>query len=99
MNDHHEEINVNFVAVSGDLTDSGERSEFLKFKEIMSALDIPYIQLIGNHDVWPYVDGLVADRPNGDSVINELFDDVFEEAKAFFDYWDDGTRLSYAWNP
>ncbi len=44
---------IRFVAVLGDITDSGERSEFLKAKEILDALDIPWIPILGNHDVFP----------------------------------------------
>ena len=49
--------NIRFVMVLGDITDTAERSEFLKAREILNALndaDIPYIPLIGNHDIWPY---------------------------------------------
>jgi len=98
VNDHYEAEGIEFVLVSGDLTDSGERSEFLKFKEIMDALDIPYIPLIGNHDVWPYNDDTVGTRPNGDSLINTIFETVFDDAALFFDDWDDGSRLEYTWN-
>jgi len=98
VNDHYKAEGIEFVVVSGDLTDSGERSEFLKFKEIMDVLDIPYIPLIGNHDVWPYTDDTVCTRPNGDSLINVIFEDVFDEAAAFFDRWDNGSRLTYTWN-
>ncbi|MCP4124243.1 MAG: hypothetical protein GY751_21055 [Bacteroidetes bacterium] len=93
VNDHYEEDGIEFVLVSGDLTDSGERSEFLKFKEIMDALDVPYIPLIGNHDIWPYNDDTVGTRPNGDSLINTIFETVFVDAAVFFDDWDDGNRL------
>lgn len=99
INEVHTEEGIAFVVVSGDLTDSGERSEFLKFKEIMGDLEIPYVPLIGNHDVWPYTNDTIGNRPNGDSLINVLFEDIFTEAADFFDTWDNGTRLEYAWNP
>jgi predicted MPP superfamily phosphohydrolase len=66
--------NIKFVVVSGDLTGSAEKSEFLKFKEIMSDLQMPYVPVIGNHDVWPYVRYQTeAPFANGDSVMNEVF--------------------------
>lgn len=45
---------IRFVVVLGDISDTAEESEFLKAREILDRLDIPYIPIIGNHDVWPY---------------------------------------------
>jgi len=50
--------NIKFVVVLGDISDTAEKSEFLKGREILNKLNehgIPYIPLIGNHDTWPYV--------------------------------------------
>lgn len=92
--------NIKFVIASGDLTDSGEKSEFLKFKEIMDGLEVPYVPGIGNHDVWPYVRYQdEAPYACGDSVMNEVFKDVFDRAKIFFTNWDDGTRSIRTFNP
>ncbi|MEZ5004361.1 MAG: metallophosphoesterase [Chitinophagales bacterium] len=99
LNENHESYNIDFVVVSGDLTDSGEESEFYKFKEIMSSLKIPYVPLIGNHDVWPYTRDTIAPLPTGDSLINYIFEDVYDANKLFFDTWDDGTRLTKNYNP
>jgi hypothetical protein len=99
LNDNAAEKGIDFVIVSGDLTDSGEKSEFYKFKEIMSTLNIPYVPMIGNHDVWPYTKQEEATHPYGDSLMNEIFEDVYESAKSFFDTWDDGTRTKRTWNP
>lgn len=99
INANHLEKNIKFVVVSGDLTDSGEISEFLKFKEIMDVLTIPYIPLIGNHDVWPYTKAERAPFPSGDSLINNIFESTFEDVKAIMDDWDDGTRLTRILNP
>jgi len=57
--------NIKFVVVLGDIADTAEKSEFLKAREILSRLNdpngdgdisdgIPYIPIIGNHDIWPY---------------------------------------------
>jgi hypothetical protein len=65
INDIKKDHNIAFVVVLGDITDTAEKSEFLKAREILSKLNdpngdgdtsdgIPYIPLIGNHDVWPY---------------------------------------------
>lgn len=59
------EKNVKFVVVLGDIADTAEKSEFLKAREILSILNdpngdgditdgIPYIPVIGNHDIWSY---------------------------------------------
>jgi hypothetical protein len=56
---------IKFVVILGDIADTAEKSEFLKAREILSKLNdpdqdgdtsdgIPYIPLIGNHDIWPY---------------------------------------------
>jgi hypothetical protein len=100
INANYEAKNIKFVIVSGDLTDSGEKSEFEKFKEIMSACKIPYVPLMGNHDTWPYVRyQFESEKADGDSVINEVFKDVYDSCKHFFQLWNDGTRLTQTLNP
>jgi len=50
---------LRFVVVSGDLTEKGRNDEFVKFKEIMDKLTIPYYVIPGNHDfVWSESGGL-----------------------------------------
>lgn len=100
INENASEKNIKFVVVTGDITDSGERSEFEKAKEILDALEIPYVPTIGNHDIWPYVRyEFEAPYAYGDSVMFEVFKDVYDKAKDFFDMWDDGTRLTPTFNP
>lgn len=99
INANKDSLNIRFVIVTGDLTDSGERSEFLKCKEIMSALTVPYIPFIGNHDVWPYTRHDEAATPCGDSLINTLFREEWETARSFFSGLDSGTKFTRIWNP
>ncbi len=100
INAHHIEKNIRFVIVSGDITDSGERSEFEKAKEILDLLEIPYIPLIGNHDAWPYVRyGEEAYAANGDSVMNEVFSSTFDTLSSFFSEKNDTTRTQLTYNP
>lgn len=82
---------VKFVFVTGDLTDTAERSEFLAAKRILDELEMPYIPLMGNHDVWPFtgpkldldpIGGDEADAPEGDRYFEETFRDSFERAAA-----------------
>lgn len=92
--------NIKFVIVSGDLTGSAEKSEMIHCRDILNKLQIPYVPIIGNHDIWPYVrynyEALYA---YGDSVWNEVFDSVFTANKLFFENWDDGTRLQRTYDP
>jgi 3',5'-cyclic AMP phosphodiesterase CpdA len=100
INAHAAQFDIRFVVVTGDITDSGERSEFEKAKEILNALNIPYVPQIGNHDIWPYVSYQnEAEYAYGDSVMYEVFRDVYDSLKNFFDVWDDGTRLTRVFNP
>jgi parallel beta-helix repeat protein len=54
INEHEESNNIHFVAVLGDISDSGEKSELIKARDILNGLNVPYIPVIGNHDIWPY---------------------------------------------
>lgn len=100
INENAEAKGIRFVLVTGDITDSGERSEFEKAKEILNALKIPYVPTIGNHDIWPYVRYQdEAPYAYGDSIMAEVFKDVYDSLKNFFDFWDDGTRLTRVLNP
>ena len=45
---------LDFAVVLGDLTDSGESSELTGARNLLDGLQIPWIPLLGNHDVWPY---------------------------------------------
>jgi hypothetical protein len=47
---------IKFVVVLGDISDTAEYSEFLKAREILNMIKVPYIPVIGNHDVWPYTE-------------------------------------------
>jgi parallel beta-helix repeat protein len=54
INEHEESDNIHFVVVLGDMSDSGEKSELLRAREFLNKLNVPYIPVIGNHDIWPY---------------------------------------------
>lgn len=99
INEYADSLKIKFVIVTGDITDSGERSEFLKFKEIMDELKIPYIPQIGNHDVWPYTKNDEASTPCGDSLMNDIFAGQYLRLASLFLHWDNGTRLTRNLNP
>ena len=77
-------LNPDFVVALGDLTDSGERSEFLKAKSILKSLTASYIPMLGNHDTRPYA------RPDGEAEIpgDCYFGEYFYNIFADIFYWD-----------
>jgi len=57
INNNKDVYKIKFVAVLGDVTQSAENSEILKAKSILDTLNtlqVPWIPLTGNHDIWPY---------------------------------------------
>src|SRR5690606_8581962 len=66
---------------------------------ILDVLKIPYVPMIGNHDVWSYTSFHEATVPFGDSLINTVFQETFEMLQDTFFSWDNGTRLNRVWNP
>ncbi len=55
INNNYNSQNIKLVFVLGDITASAEISELTKAKEILDLLAVPYVPLMGNHDVWPYI--------------------------------------------
>jgi 3',5'-cyclic AMP phosphodiesterase CpdA len=80
-----EEYDIRFVAATGDYADSGERSEALKAREILDQLRVPYLPVIGNHDLWPHAAGEEAPDPVGDRFFEEVFADQFLLLGSLFD--------------
>ena len=72
INSNHKEENIKFLVILGDISDTAEKSEFLKAKEILDELEIPYIPLIGNHDTFSYT-GDNEPENIGDSYFEEVF--------------------------
>ena len=46
--------NIKFVAVLGDFTNSAELSELQAAIDELNELAVPWLPIIGNHDIWPY---------------------------------------------
>lgn len=87
INSRKEAYNIKFVAVLGDITDSGERSEFEKARELLEQLEVPYVPVIGNHDIWPYTrgsSGVEAPIPIGDRYFLEVFSEQLDELRLNF---------------
>lgn len=80
---------IQFVMLLGDLTDSGEMSEYVMAKGIMDELAVPYFPLIGNHDMWPYywaTEETFAETPvpTGDEAFEGVFADHFAALASAF---------------
>jgi len=96
INGNYERQNIKFVVVDGDISDTAEYSEFLKAREILNQLKIPYIPLIGNHDIWPNTQKLTTDpdglggrwntikekRKEGEPLGDEYFEKIFWQDNA-----------------
>ena len=99
INANAKKKNIRFVIVTGDLTDSGEQSEFDKANEILSSLSIPFVPQIGNHDVVSHTKTLHASTAFGDSLCNVVFKSEFDTLSRFADKWDDGFRQTRVYSP
>ena len=69
-----------FVVVGGDITASAQETEFAAAKKLLGDLVMPYVPVMGNHDIWSY-DQVVGDRtetPAGDVLFAQTFSSVFE---------------------
>ena len=75
---------IQFLAVLGDITNTAEKSQFIKAKSILDKLNdpngdgdttdgIPYVPVFGNHDVWPYTDLGEAASSLGEIYFDEIF--------------------------
>ena len=100
VNQRAEEIA--FVVVLGDLTDSGERSEFEAARRELEELEVPWVPLLGNHDTWPYAWSKAdegweeAGSPTGDELLSEIFAEEFEQAATAFPSL---VHADPVWNP
>jgi parallel beta-helix repeat protein len=78
INDNQSNYNIKFVIVLGDISDSGEYSELKKAKDILDKLEVPYVPVIGNHDIWPYTDEEEF-NPSYLRYFEPVFKDAFEK--------------------
>ena len=85
------DYNIKFVVVTGDISDTAEYSEFITARNILNELKIPYIPIIGNHDIWPYIQKINSGPDGGklgritsilervqDKTVESLGDEYFE---------------------
>ena len=92
INERRGQYDIRFVIVPGDLTDSAERSEFSKAKQILDGLEVAYVPMLGNHDIWPYIRNpdrtwKEADHARGDAVFEEVFKTHFRKLARLLPNW------------
>ncbi len=56
--DHFDEIGVDFVAITGDITSEGEEESLIKYTEAISTRNYEVFSCTGNHDVTAIANGL-----------------------------------------
>jgi parallel beta-helix repeat protein len=91
INDNKTKYNFKFVVVLGDISDSGEYSELKKAKNILDNLEIPYVPVIGNHDIWPY-----TDEEEFNPSYLRYFEPVFRDA---FEKLANNPDFNFEWQP
>jgi hypothetical protein len=99
INANAQKRDIRFVIVTGDLTDSGEKSEFEKANEILSTLIVPFVPQIGNHDVVSHTRSSWDSTASGDALCNLVFKREFDTLQHFADLWDDGYRQLRVYSP
>ena len=84
---------IDFVVSVGDLTDSMTAEQVRNLKRIMQNLKVPWLPVMGNHDLWSYdrdVSGRVmwhTTKPLAFSEFKEIFRKEFDTALKFFQDW------------
>ena len=81
---------IALVVVTGDITDSAERSEFLVARMILDGLSVPYAIMPGNHDIWPYSALDEAPAPTGAQLFAQIFAEPLARLAQVSAAWRDG---------
>jgi hypothetical protein len=64
---------IDLIIITGDITGSGQHTQYEKANEILSTLKVPWVPLIGNHDTWPYAKTYELPTPIGDAFFGDVF--------------------------
>ena len=71
------------VVQMGDITDRGERSQFEQAMKILEGLDMPWLTMMGNHDVFSYEEERLSGREYYANSFGREPDGVMVEEKGF----------------
>jgi predicted phosphodiesterase len=71
------------VIQMGDITDRGERMQFEQAVKILEGLDMPWLTMMGNHDVFSYEEERLAGREYYGNSFGREPDGVMVEEKGF----------------
>jgi hypothetical protein len=99
INDNGTSFKIKFVVVLGDISENGEYKELNKASQILGGLSVPYIPIIGNHDVSPSYDDDGNKFPGREGENLEHFGRVFEpylhSLSGHFDTWTEDLNDKY----
>ena len=67
--------NIKFVLITGDISNTALPKQFEDAKSILDTLTVPYIPIIGNHDIWTYnsSSNWEETEPHGDELFYSIF--------------------------
>ncbi len=88
VNTHH--ADANFCILTGDLADHGEREAYLRLRELLAGLTVPWRLMIGNHDHRETFLGVFDDAPVDDSGFVQSVLDTADGRLIFLDSVDTG---------
>ena len=71
------------VVQMGDITDRGERSQFERAMKLLEGLDMPWLTMMGNHDVFSYEEERLSGREYYANSFGREPDGVMVEEKGF----------------
>ena len=77
---------IDLIIITGDITGSGQRTQYEKAFEVLSTLQVPWVPLIGNHDTWPYASTYELPTPIGDAFFGDVFGPHIRKSKFVSDY-------------
>eukprot|EP01096_Ripella_sp_DP13-Kostka_P006738 TRINITY_DN2434_c0_g1_i2.p1 TRINITY_DN2434_c0_g1~~TRINITY_DN2434_c0_g1_i2.p1 ORF type:complete len:363 (+),score=106.77 TRINITY_DN2434_c0_g1_i2:63-1091(+) len=69
---------LRFVIITGDLTNSALPEQFQQVRALLDTLVVPYLPVMGNHDVWSYnsTSNWEETNPTGDQLFAQYFKDI-----------------------
>ena len=83
VNEIHEQndsVPLSLVLLGGDVTASAQETEFIAARRELDRLSMPYLPVMGNHDVWTYIPdiGDLTPAPSADTLFASVFQTTFE---------------------